>query len=397
MRPAPEPGLQRLEQLTAVRFFAAYAVLLCHYAGVLGLPEQTRFLTNFMGSAVALFFVLSGFVLSYTYERAFSSGRPGVLWSYVAARVARVLPVYWSCLAALLGLYLVFGFGLSLGNQPDYDHKGFSFAMNAFALQAWVPDWLVQQYWNAPGWSISSEFFFYACFPLLLRWRALDGSREIFGALWLAMALALLGYVLAVRLIFGAQAAVWGEGAVLLAYPIRLPLMGMFCFALGIHLARANGRFQAAPVSSTAIAAAAAAVLGVAWLVHWQEGRHGLGLYVGMCAIYLVYTPFFYLLLAWLLRPDVAGALSNRVLILLGNASYALYLLHWLPLTLLVQGPAPFSRSVAWAWVTALSLPPLAIAVYLFFEDPARRAIRRWAGDRLSLAGAGTKSASRLN
>ena len=134
-----------------------------------------------------------------------------------------------------------------------------------------------------------------------------------------------------------------------------------------------------------------------AWLVHWQEGRHGLGLYVGMCAIYLVYTPFFYLLLAWLLRPDVAGALSNRVLILLGNASYALYLLHWLPLTLLVQGPAPFSRSVAWAWVTALSLPPLAIAVYLFFEDPARRAIRRWAGDRLSLAGAGTKSASRLN
>jgi peptidoglycan/LPS O-acetylase OafA/YrhL len=211
------------------------------------------------------------------------------------------------------------------------------------------------------------------------------------------MAIMLLAYVLAFRMEFGAQAADSGDSAILLAYPIRVPLLGLYCFALGIHLARAKNRFRAAPVSSVAMVAATAAVLGVAWLVHWQEAKHPLGLYVGMSAIYLVYTPFFYLLLAWLLRPDVARVLSRPVLILLGNASYALYLLHWLPLTVLIQGPAPFSHSLAWAYITAVALPFIAIAIYLTFEDPARRAIRRWAGGRSSHAAVVEKPASRIN
>ncbi|MES3004037.1 MAG: acyltransferase [Pseudomonadota bacterium] len=373
MSPA-DPAPQRLEQLTAVRFFAAYGVLLSHYAGLLGLPEGTRFLTDFFSAGVALFFVLSGFVLAYTYEARFARAGTGALWGFAVARFARLMPVYWLCLVSLLALYLVFGFGLSQGGGADYAHKALSFLVNALAMQAWVPDMQMQQYWNAPGWSISSEFFFYACFPLMLRWRILDGRRATFAVLWIAMAIVFFAYLLVVQTILRSQGQGWESAGPLLAYGRRLPLMGLFCFAVGIHLARARERLQPA-ISSGWMAAATAVVLAIAWRMGHNDLPGILGIFIGAGTFFLVYTPYFYLLLAWLLRPDIGRALCHPALVLLGNASYALYLLHWLPLGVLTIVPAESAR--VWGGVAALGLPLLSIAVFRWFEDPLRRAIRQ--------------------
>ena len=164
-----------------------------------------------------------------------------------------------------------------------------------------------------------------------------------------------------------------------LAYAVRCPLLGLFCFVLGIHLARAHARDRGlgAP-GGGAMAAATAAVVALAALVSWQKPRHPLGFYVEISAIYLLYTPYFYLLIRYLLarRDALTMALARPRMVLLGDASYALYLLHWLPLVLLINGPAPVRGSVVWAWAALTGLILLSLVVYRAFEDPSRRRIR---------------------
>jgi peptidoglycan/LPS O-acetylase OafA/YrhL len=65
--------------LTGVRFFAAIAVLLFHYGASFlersGIPSPiAQFLHNgYLG--VSLFFVLSGFILTYTHKNDIINGR----------------------------------------------------------------------------------------------------------------------------------------------------------------------------------------------------------------------------------------------------------------------------------------------------------------------------------
>ena len=104
--------------------------------------------------AVALFFLLSGFILSYTYE-GHVEGRKEFA-SFWEARFARIYPVYF--LALLLAL--PFQHRLTLGSASSV----------IFMVQAWNPlhrEWAGS--WNYPAWSLSVEAFFYVFFPFIQR------------------------------------------------------------------------------------------------------------------------------------------------------------------------------------------------------------------------------------
>src|SRR5262249_8921155 len=91
----------RLEALTGLRFLAAAHVLFFH-AGLVQLPGVPVWVRNLAGHAdlsVSLFFVLSGFILTYNYFDPVRGCRVGDR-QFWAARIARVYPVY------LLGLLL---------------------------------------------------------------------------------------------------------------------------------------------------------------------------------------------------------------------------------------------------------------------------------------------------
>ena len=91
----------RLEALTGLRFLAAFHVLIFH-AGLGQLPGVPVWIQNVAGHAdlsVSLFFVLSGFILTYNYfdrER----GCRVADQQFWAARLARIYPIY------LLGLVI---------------------------------------------------------------------------------------------------------------------------------------------------------------------------------------------------------------------------------------------------------------------------------------------------
>src|SRR5271167_2116696 len=81
----------RLPAVTSLRFFAAFHVALFHMKeiGVLTGPAWLKALAGIGYVGVSFFFVLSGFILVYTY-----AGRTISLRDFWQARFARIYPAY---------------------------------------------------------------------------------------------------------------------------------------------------------------------------------------------------------------------------------------------------------------------------------------------------------------
>lgn len=150
----------RIEQLTFTRFLAAISIVIFHYGdkSFLFNNEYVGFLFEQANIGVSYFFMLSGFVMIMAYGN--QAGIHPV--DYFKNRFFRIYPVY------LLGLLLVF-LGQVLTQTVDF----LGLFLNIFMLQAWIPSKALSC--NAPGWSLSVEFLFYAVFPFLFN----KGYRKI--------------------------------------------------------------------------------------------------------------------------------------------------------------------------------------------------------------------------
>src|ERR1700722_12666427 len=83
--------------LTGLRFVAAMMVVVGHGAPlIVGMPALVAFLEPLSGSAMAPFFVLSGFVIWLNYAGSFSAGIDRKhLKHFAIARFARLWPMYF--------------------------------------------------------------------------------------------------------------------------------------------------------------------------------------------------------------------------------------------------------------------------------------------------------------
>jgi peptidoglycan/LPS O-acetylase OafA/YrhL len=151
---------------TGLRGIAAMSVVLAHFS----LPETDSWIhyQNFFrlfhwhGEAVDLFFILSGFILNWVY---LSSEAPLNWASYIRARVARIIPLYYLTAALFLPvpLYSILKHGFAYVGL-DYPR---TLLLNAFMISGIIDGF--HHTINAPAWSISVEFFCYlALFPPLV-------------------------------------------------------------------------------------------------------------------------------------------------------------------------------------------------------------------------------------
>jgi len=158
----------KLDSLTGLRFYLAMFVVFFHGipqshlgVGEAYLPAKSIsfFLHSFNGGyAVSSFFILSGFVMWYSY-----SNREWTFTGFMGNRVARLFPIY------LLGIAIVL---LRWNNLLSQFEVGVPEALRRLALsltmlQAWGTNWPASQMFNGPGWTLSVEMFFYVTFPLL--------------------------------------------------------------------------------------------------------------------------------------------------------------------------------------------------------------------------------------
>jgi peptidoglycan/LPS O-acetylase OafA/YrhL len=181
----PVASSGQLPSLTALRGVAAFWVVIYHYS-VQCLPNLDAapytYLVHKGYLAVDMFFMLSGFVMTHVYHRAFSESVARNYRSFLFARVARIYPLHLLILvlfvATAIAAQLTAGARIdSLRNVPLQGSESVSaFVANVLMLQGLDAG---QLSWNYPSWSISVEFMAYLLFPFALPaiWRASDKAK----------------------------------------------------------------------------------------------------------------------------------------------------------------------------------------------------------------------------
>jgi peptidoglycan/LPS O-acetylase OafA/YrhL len=338
----------RLDTLTSLRFFAALYVLLYHltvYGGYLNLRFGARW-WQFGYLGVPFFFALSGFVLSWT---AAPNDTHRAFWR---RRFARVYPLYFACM--IPGVILALTGHAHV--QPGEGVKAGETILCVVLLQAWIPvKSLITFGPDDPGWSLSAEAFFYAVFPFLLP-RAQKASPR---RLWLALPAVILAFAVCLKLADTLLGTASGQN---IAY--RLPLIQIWFFIGGMVIAQLVKRGVRFPPlgASISLIIGVIAVLGAFSSRLYSEISLGIPVYVE-----LYMFPFALLLIGSAAQSDLRGrvtVLTHRALVKLGVQSYALYLVQFpLIMILLPFSPHGFAHSGGLAVVEAVALLTVSIAV----------------------------------
>jgi exopolysaccharide production protein ExoZ len=333
--------MQTIVAIQALRAVAALAVAAVHFNQVgvwLAGGGDAPLALYSLASGVDLFFVISGFVMVYSSEGLY--GRPDAPWQFMARRLARIVAPYW--LATVVAIPL-----MQLPFTWDQFVKSLLFIPYPIASGAVVPLFGV-------GWTLNFEMFFYALFALAL-----------FGPRWSvvpAVCTVLVAMVAAGE--FGLSGPAWWQ---FLSDPIVLE------FAMGMMVAVAYRRKVALPfwLRAALIVAGASAI----WLSqehmppsHWRALLWGL--------------PALMILAGAVLGPPPAPSRLTRLAIVLGDASYAMYLLHGLVSAALMRGwsllhwiPLPAALVLTYLGAIVLS-----IAAHRLLERPATVALKRMLG-----------------
>ncbi|HCV42065.1 MAG TPA: acyltransferase [Bacteroidetes bacterium] len=378
----------QLKALTGLRFLAAMQVLILHngfyFTNNLVRPAQpflaaapvwVQNIAACGGIGVSLFFVLSGFILSYNYFDDLTEGRIDRKAFWIA-RLARVYPVYLVSLLFAFPLFVRETVLLGNPNGAIGTVLGVGTTAAVTLLQSWLPQ--TASLLNPPGWSLSVEAFFYLMFPFVvpLFLRLSFKRLMLVGlALWfLSIAVSLLYILLDPDGTGSGSAATMAFWLDLLKFN---PLARFPEFVIGMVVGRAfllrrDGGNPAGGLLSACAAVGILAVFGVSSMLPFALLHNSL------------LAPLFAMLIYGLAqsRGLIASFLSLPALVLLGEASYALYLTHlplsrygnWLAKKFGIDGFTSFPFFIIYTIAAIL----LSIVILKFVEDPSRRAIRKW-------------------
>ncbi len=332
---APIDGMRGIAALLLAFGFHQFQLLGEIRTGPFNGVPVLGWLHDYGWTMVDLFFVVSGFVFSHVYLRD-GAMRPDVgLGSFAKARFARLYPLH---LATLLIIVAILAAGTPMGAEGK-PNDIWHFVLNLLMLQhSGLNEGMS---FNGPTWSVSVEIFCYIAFYI-----AAVAGRSFLPVFALCAVLT------------GALIADYSNPT---AFYLGRGFAGFFA---GYFLWRYQER-----------------LLRGHWVIYLLIAAIGLMFHpVGISyGVWLSFTAWPALLL-WALK---TGQLSQRPFGWLGDRSYSIYLLHipvYYAVNLFLFGGEPAPRNLWWpaligSWLLILLLSHFS---YLWFEDPARRAIRDW-------------------
>lgn len=314
----------RLDGIQVLRAVAAISVMLAHAVADIAARSGVELVPRaYAGAAgVDLFFVISGFIMVYSSRDLL--GRPGAWLAFSARRLARIVPLYWAVTLIYLLLQIVQGKWQVL--KPDWIAASLLFIPFDGGTGAGLSPFY------GIGWTLNFEMMFYGVFALAL---AL-GGRHAFAlvATGLTAAVALGALVALPRL-----PAYWANEIVLdfvmgvligmvflrgFRFPPPLAVLLVIAGLGGLLTSTISGFNAALPDQPPAFPRV------LAW---------GLPMGLIVAGVSLVHG-----------TPAAAPSPARRALLLLGDMSYAIYLLHpivivalrpVLPLSIAAFGPLP--------------------------------------------------------
>jgi peptidoglycan/LPS O-acetylase OafA/YrhL len=371
---APPPGHPRFPLLDGVRALAALSVVLLHVGDGTGFA-RTNWLGAFtarMDAGVALFFVLSGFLLYRPFVAARLEGRPAPSAArYLRRRLLRILPAFWLALLVMGALGWI-----AVLNGDWWRYFGFVQNLSVDTVLGGI----------RPAWSLCVEMSFYLVLPLwaLSAARLLGGRPRARQVRAEAMGLAVVAVAsLAVRALFfdADHGSLW-----LVTLPAFLDW-----FAVGMGLALASvalaGRAPRAALLRRpwlAWAGAAACFAVVSLVVPLPRGlvaAKTVEAHLAQHVLYIAVGALVALPGIFGIRPDaepasraIAHFVGHPVMARLGLVSYGIFLWHQ-PLLdqLLIRdlpGRAPVLPFVVVLIVTTAGAIAIAAASYYLVERP---------------------------
>lgn len=362
----PEEATPEIRALTGLRGPASLLVVVWHanliwVAAFPALAGLTDFSARMAAVSVDLFFVLSGFVMTYVYAAVMARPTQSSVTAFWVRRVARLWPLHVATTLVMCVGHLA----LPAQDAAEGLFSAGNIAANVLMLHEFGPFEAI----NLPAWSVAPEMGAYLAFPLIaatllrVRWGWLLGLS--------ATAVLLLGSAWIDQLYAGTDPGRWSHAIAWARLAVG--------FLAGCLVARAwtdlparlrNNRFWDALALLSLVYVVVLALAPHRW---FERGVPAWS--------------FPFLALAVLGAAGAAGpvgaALSGRMMNYLGRISYALYLTHFPAIVVITHvltglgfaGRPVFLRVVILAVVVAVLLA-IADLAHRFLEEPARRWFR---------------------
>lgn len=360
---------KQIPALTSLRFFAAAMIVIHHTAFYFKIWEPPFVLTQ----GVTFFFVLSGFILTYTHSTL--NGTSESL-RFIWARIARVWPAHIFVLVMVIALYWP-------TFNPGYTTTTAQLIANASLMQAWVPYSSTFFSFNAVSWTLSVEMFFYMLFPILI----MNLSKT-----WhwkLAISISFIFIALGVIKVTGAKPTSTADEISYAAWLYIWPPARLMEFVLGMTAGLAYLRFGHY-LDKTKTIATICGILAISVILFgamkmpiygyalesWgvlSEGGRGWFSNSGVAPLFALGI--------FLIAGEkgiIQGILSWRPLILLGEISFSVYLTHQVIFGYLAIHPqwaegmtSEIQMALYWAITLIISY-----GVWRFVEKPSQRFMR---------------------
>ncbi|WP_207546892.1 acyltransferase family protein [Mycobacterium kubicae] len=365
-----------IKALTGLRIIAAVWVVLFHFRPMIAdaspdFRDNLAPILNCGAQGVDLFFILSGFVLTWNYlDRMGRSWSTRATLHFLWLRLARVWPVYLVTLH-LAALWVIFT--LHVGHIPSPEAgqlTAISYLRQIVLVQLWFEPFFDGTSWDGPAWSISAEWLAYLLFGVLVlvifRMKHATRARSL---MWLAVAASLPPVVLLL-----ASGQFYTPWSWLPRIVTQFAAGALACAAVRRLRPTDRTRRVAGYLSVVLIAA----MVGILYFLdaHPISGVVDSGGVVDMLFVPLVIT----------LAIGVGSLprlLSTRVMVFGGQISFCLYMVHELVHTAWGWAVLQFELTPEdnpWKW-NIFALLAIAVAgsvlLYHFVEEPGRRWMRR--------------------
>lgn len=148
------PVSSRLPSLTGLRWLAAFGVFIGH-------AYPTAAFIPLAMASVSFFFVLSGFVLTW------SARQDDTRTAFWRRRFFKVFPNHVVTWASMLVVIAVTGVATAPGFADDDTSQGLPALTNLLLVHTWLPVRELIFSANPVSWSLAAELAFYLLFPLL--------------------------------------------------------------------------------------------------------------------------------------------------------------------------------------------------------------------------------------
>lgn len=319
----------KFQSIQFLRAVAALMVVVFHSKSAFG-PEDRLALWWWPGISdhgamgVSLFFVISGFIIANTLDR------PNISFvDFAWRRVLRIFPLYWLVMLTGLATFAWRGW-----YRADIETLGVAGMIGSFLIIPMEPF----PFWN-PGWSLEHELLFYLIAVVVapaLGLRALAGLMVALGVLGFWVAFWDFHLFNDAQLYFGAGVA---------AYLLR------------------DATMRTATVVAAVLLAVAYAHLYGFFAFPYQF--RSLAFAFGFAALIVA-----------LLQLEASGWRVPQIAVAIGDASYSLYLWHWLLIPFTGFAYWTFGGTPEfWRWTLVASSVAVALVSYRVIEKP----INDWA------------------